>query len=133
MRQFWTVVFVLALIAVLSWRPWRPRSQPGTTTIDLSLPKPLQVSGLKVRLSTGDRVVDLVPGRQELETQYGDNELRFLCPRVLVESHVYRTFVKNSHDALSLGLTCRGAIEAIYCDVTLNGVATSLDMMSCNR
>ncbi|MDB4980300.1 MAG: hypothetical protein JWM82_1052 [Myxococcales bacterium] len=133
MRQFWTVVFVLALIAGLSWRTWRHRGVPGTTTIDLSLPKALQETGLKVRLRIGDRFVDLVPGRQELETQYGENELRFLCPGVLVESHVYRTFVENSHDALALGLACKGEIESIYCEVTTNGIATSLDMVSCNR
>ncbi len=133
MRQFWTVVFVLGLIAGLSFRTWRHRSVPGTTTIDLSLPKPLQEAGLKVRLRTGDRFVDLVPGRQELETHYGENELRFLCPRVLVESHVYRTFVESSRDTLALGLTCKGEIESIYCEVTTNGITTSLDMVSCNR
>jgi hypothetical protein len=133
MRQFWMVVFVLALIGGLSWRTWSRRSLPGTTTIDLALPKPLQAAGLKVLLRTGARVVELAPGRQEIETQSGDNELRFLCPRVLVETHVYRTFVQSSQDALALALTCRGEIESIYCEVTTNGVATTLDMVSCNR
>jgi hypothetical protein len=58
---------------------------------------------------------------------------RFLGPHVLIESHVLRTFVKNSHDALVLGLTCKGAIDSITCEVTKNGVVTTLDMVSCNR
>jgi hypothetical protein len=130
MRQLWVFGFVLATVIFFTVRTWTPA---GTTTVDVSLPKPLVDAGVRLRLRTRKGVVDLVPGHQELETVSGESSLKLLCPRGLAETHLFRRKVAARGETVALALRCAGEVEAINCEVTSDGAVTLLDMASCNR
>jgi hypothetical protein len=130
MRQLWVFGFVLATVIFFTVRTWTPA---GTTTIDVSLPQPLIAAGVRARLRNPKGVVDLAPGRQELKTVSGEASLGLLCPRAVVETHLFRRKIAKRGDAVALVLRCRGEVEAITCEVTSDGVLTPLDMASCDR
>jgi hypothetical protein len=58
---------------------------------------------------------DLRAGTQRVPKTHGENDVQLSCPNLDHRIHLYRHFLTNIRDPLTVGISCEGNLDEIRC------------------